>query len=207
MPSSTLLFVQPPGRRRFSLAQSDSLLTRMRSVASDELNQMMQRRMSQENPIRASETEFVQRLQRLVVLAVNRLIYHGKHWEWEYSSAVAVMYSAMLMPRWPRALVPQNTLSCSSFLVADVSEDFYDLLNIPDSPDQTSGYQLTPDPGEQAQDEGSSGSTPAAHSPIPFPLPPASKKSFQKDILKLMMEGIKISLVGFVFLLVVTILL
>lgn len=50
---------------------------RMRSVASDELNQMMQRRMSQENPIRASETEFVQRLQKLVVLAVNRLIYHG----------------------------------------------------------------------------------------------------------------------------------
>uniref|UniRef100_A0A3Q0RGG4 Lysosomal trafficking regulator n=1 Tax=Amphilophus citrinellus TaxID=61819 RepID=A0A3Q0RGG4_AMPCI len=67
------------GRRRFSLAQTDSLLMRMRSVASDELNQMMQRRMSQENPIRASETEFVQRLQRLVVLAVNRLIYHGTH--------------------------------------------------------------------------------------------------------------------------------
>uniref|UniRef100_A0A671VNB5 Lysosomal trafficking regulator n=1 Tax=Sparus aurata TaxID=8175 RepID=A0A671VNB5_SPAAU len=40
------------GRRRFSLAQTDSLLMRMRSVASDELNQMMQRRMSQENPIR-----------------------------------------------------------------------------------------------------------------------------------------------------------
>lgn len=64
-------------RRRFSLAQTDSLLMRMRSVASDELNQMMQRRMSQENPIRASETEFAQRLQKLVVLAVNRLIYHG----------------------------------------------------------------------------------------------------------------------------------
>lgn len=69
----------PLGRRRFSLAQSDSLLMRMRSVAGDELNHMMQRRMSQENPIRASETEFVQRLQRLVVLAVNRLIYHGKY--------------------------------------------------------------------------------------------------------------------------------
>lgn len=66
------------GRRRFSVAQTDSLLMRMRSVASDELHHMMQRRMSQENPIRASEAEFVQRLQRLVVLAVNRLIYHGK---------------------------------------------------------------------------------------------------------------------------------
>lgn len=51
----------------------------MRSVASDELTQMMQRRMSQENPIRASETELVQRLQRLVVLAVNRLIYQGTY--------------------------------------------------------------------------------------------------------------------------------
>lgn len=121
---------------------------RMRSVASDELNQMMQRRMSQENPIRASETEFVQRLQRLVVLAVNRLIYH------------------------------------------DVSQDLFDLLNIPDSPDQ---QLFTPDPGDQPQDE--SGCTSVPHSPTPFTLPPASKKSFQKDILKLMMDGIKISLV------------
>lgn len=67
-----------PGQQKFSLAQSDSLLLRMRSVANDELTQMMQRRMSQENPIRASETEFIQRLQRLVVLAVNRIIYYGK---------------------------------------------------------------------------------------------------------------------------------
>lgn len=67
-----------PGQRKFSLVQSDSLLMRMRSVANDELIQMMQRRMSQENPIRASETEFIQRLQRLVVLAVNRIIYYGK---------------------------------------------------------------------------------------------------------------------------------
>nr|XP_057914289.1 lysosomal-trafficking regulator isoform X7 [Doryrhamphus excisus] len=135
------------GRRRFSLAQTDSLLMRMRSVASDELNQMMQRRMSQENPIRASETEFVQRLQRLVVLAVNRLIYH------------------------------------------DVSQDLFDLLNIPDSPDQ---QLFTPELGDQTHEEGGSASAP--HSPIPFTLPPASKKSLQKDILKLMMEGIKISL-------------
>ncbi|XP_024863409.2 lysosomal-trafficking regulator isoform X1 [Kryptolebias marmoratus] len=135
------------GRRRFSLAQTDSLLMRMRSVASDELHQMMQRRMSQENPIRASETEFIQRLQRLVVLAVNRLIYY------------------------------------------DVSEDLFDLLNIPDSPD----HQLfTPEPGDQPHDESSSSSVP--HSPIPFTLPPANKKSFQKDVLKLMMDGIKVGL-------------
>ncbi|XP_068795056.1 lysosomal-trafficking regulator isoform X2 [Struthio camelus] len=63
------------GSRKLSLAQSDALLMKMRSLASEEFNMMMQRRMSQENPIRASETEFVQRLQRLTILAVNRLIY------------------------------------------------------------------------------------------------------------------------------------
>uniref|UniRef100_A0A8C3M2I6 Lysosomal trafficking regulator n=1 Tax=Chrysolophus pictus TaxID=9089 RepID=A0A8C3M2I6_CHRPC len=63
------------GSRKFSPAQSDALLMKMRSVASEEFNMMMQRRMSQENPIQATETEFVQRLQRLTVLAVNRLIY------------------------------------------------------------------------------------------------------------------------------------
>uniref|UniRef100_A0AAX7VV89 Lysosomal trafficking regulator n=1 Tax=Astatotilapia calliptera TaxID=8154 RepID=A0AAX7VV89_ASTCA len=139
------------GRRRFSLAQTDSLLMRMRSVASDELNQMMQRRMSQENPIRASETEFVQRLQRLVVLAVNRLIYHGTQ--------------------------------------PDVSQDLFDLLNIPECTDQ---QLFTPDPADQPHEDGGSASVP--HSPTPFTLPPASKKSFQKDILQLMMDGIKVSL-------------
>lgn len=39
---------------------------------------MMQRRMSQENPVQATESEFAQRLQRLTVLAVNRLIYLGR---------------------------------------------------------------------------------------------------------------------------------
>lgn len=51
---------------------------KMRSVASEEFHMMMQRRMSQEHPIHATEAEFVQRLQRLTVLAVNRLIYLGR---------------------------------------------------------------------------------------------------------------------------------
>uniref|UniRef100_A0A8D2NCP9 Lysosomal trafficking regulator n=1 Tax=Zonotrichia albicollis TaxID=44394 RepID=A0A8D2NCP9_ZONAL len=63
------------GSRKFSLAQSDALLVKMRSLASEEFNMMMQRRMSQENPVQATESEFAQRLQRLTVLAVNRLIY------------------------------------------------------------------------------------------------------------------------------------
>lgn len=50
----------------------------MRSLASEEFNMMMQRRMSQENPVQATESEFAQRLQRLTVLAVNRLIYLGR---------------------------------------------------------------------------------------------------------------------------------
>ncbi|KAL2083317.1 hypothetical protein ACEWY4_021090 [Coilia grayii] len=129
------------GRRHFSLVQTDSLLMRMRSVASDELNQMMQRRMSQENPIRASETEFVQRLQRLVVLAVNRLIY------------------------------------------CNANQDFFELLNFPESPDH---LPTTPVFGDHGAEE--NGSTPTS------PFPPTNMKTFKKDILKLMMEGIKIGL-------------
>ncbi|KAI1894637.1 hypothetical protein AGOR_G00117810 [Albula goreensis] len=122
------------GRRRFSLAQSDSLLTRMRSVAGDELTLMMQRRMSEENPARASESELTQRLQRLVVLAVNRLIYH------------------------------------------DINQDFFDLLNIPESSvDQ-------PSPEEQAPEQ--NGTSP----------PLTSMRCFQKEILRLMVEGMKVSL-------------
>uniref|UniRef100_A0A8C2PWM7 Lysosomal trafficking regulator n=1 Tax=Cyprinus carpio TaxID=7962 RepID=A0A8C2PWM7_CYPCA len=139
--ANSYMFPSDAGRRRFTVAQSDSLMTRMRSVASDELNQMMQRRMSQENPIRASETELVQRLQRLVVLAVNRLIYQ------------------------------------------DIKHDFFDFLNFPESPDHSMSVPL---PGEHTTDENDS--TPST------PIPPGNIKSFRKDILKLMMEGIKIGL-------------
>ncbi|MEQ2168811.1 hypothetical protein GOODEAATRI_018622 [Goodea atripinnis] len=89
---------------------------------------------------------------------------------------------------------PTGTPSYMLHCDADVSEDLFDLLNIPDSPDH---HIFTPDPGDQAHDESGSSSVP--HSPTPFILPHASKKSFQKDILKLMMDGIKISLVGPVF--------
>ncbi|KAE8280429.1 Lysosomal-trafficking regulator [Larimichthys crocea] len=55
------------GRRRFSLAQTDSLLMRMRSVASDELNQMMQRRMSQENPYSCHKKSFQKDILKLMM--------------------------------------------------------------------------------------------------------------------------------------------
>ncbi|XP_031215289.1 lysosomal-trafficking regulator isoform X3 [Mastomys coucha] len=63
------------GLRKFPLAQTESLLMKMRSVASDELHSMMQRKMSQEHPSQASEAELAQRLRRLTILAVNRIIY------------------------------------------------------------------------------------------------------------------------------------
>ncbi|XP_008051823.1 lysosomal-trafficking regulator [Carlito syrichta] len=63
------------GPRKFPLAHTESLLMKMRSVANDELHVMMQRRMSQENPSQATEAELAQRLQRLTILAVNRIIY------------------------------------------------------------------------------------------------------------------------------------
>ncbi|XP_061480531.1 lysosomal-trafficking regulator isoform X2 [Rhineura floridana] len=61
--------------RKFSLAQSDMLLMRMHTVAGDELNLMMQQRMSQDNPARATEAELIQRLQRITVLSTNRFMY------------------------------------------------------------------------------------------------------------------------------------
>ncbi|KAG5855575.1 hypothetical protein ANANG_G00050510 [Anguilla anguilla] len=140
------------GRRRFSLVPSDSLLTRMRSVAGDELTQMMQRRMSQENPIRASESELVQRLQRLVVLAVNRL-----------PSGLTVVQCVNLP------------------LVSDVSQDLFDLLNIPESPSHRSAPSS---PREAGSEENGA------------PPPPANIRGFQKEVLKLMMEGIKVGLVS-----------
>ncbi|XP_049998401.1 lysosomal-trafficking regulator isoform X2 [Alexandromys fortis] len=75
-PGCTMCAALPrAGPRKFPLAQTESLLMKMRSVASDELHTMMQRRMSQEHPSQASEAELAQRLQRLIILAVNRIIY------------------------------------------------------------------------------------------------------------------------------------
>ncbi|KAM5206197.1 lysosomal-trafficking regulator isoform 1-T3 [Hipposideros larvatus] len=72
--STTCVVPLGAGPRKFPLAETDSLLMKMRSVASDELHMMMQRRVSQ-NPVQASETELTQRLQRLTILAVNRIVY------------------------------------------------------------------------------------------------------------------------------------
>ncbi|XP_072912760.1 lysosomal-trafficking regulator isoform X1 [Hemitrygon akajei] len=121
------------GSRRFSSAPSDALLMRMRSVASDELSELMQRRMSHENTMRASETEFVQRLQRLTILSVNRLIYQ------ELDSDSLDLLSTSEYPH-------QNRVSLEVF-EDDVSE-----------------------------------------------LSTNNIKKFQKEMLKLMIEGIKISL-------------
>uniref|UniRef100_UPI00398EDA26 lysosomal-trafficking regulator isoform X1 n=2 Tax=Pristiophorus japonicus TaxID=55135 RepID=UPI00398EDA26 len=124
------------GPRRFSASPSDTLLLRMQSVASDELSVLMQRRMSHENSMRASETEFVQRLQRLTILAVNRLIYQ------------------------------------------DLDPDFLDLLSTSEYPH----HNRVPTPSAEGSEEGAS------------VLPSNNMKIFQQEMLKLMVEGIKISL-------------
>ncbi|XP_043535949.1 lysosomal-trafficking regulator isoform X1 [Chiloscyllium plagiosum] len=134
--STSCTFLPEAGPRRYSAAPSDILLMRMRSVASDELSLLMQRRMSHENSMRASETEFVQRLQRLTVLSVNRLIYQ------------------------------------------DPDLDFLDLLSTSEYPHYD--RILTP-PGEDFEGGASM-------------LPSNNIKTFQKEMLKLMVEGIKISL-------------
>lgn len=86
----------------------------MRSLASEEFNMMMQRRMSQENPIQATETEFVQRLQRLTVLAVNRLIYLGRIYFhlllfWQ-SQGSAVWKNGFLLLEWWNVWEESNTV-------------------------------------------------------------------------------------------------
>ncbi|XP_055491132.1 lysosomal-trafficking regulator isoform X3 [Leucoraja erinacea] len=122
------------GSHRFSAAPSDALLMKMRSMASDELSILMQRRMSHENAMRATETEFVQRLQRLTILSVNRLIYQ------------------------------------------ELDSDFLDLL----STSEYSHQSVVPE-GEGFEEGASE-------------LPNNNVKIFQKEMLKLMIEGIKISL-------------
>ncbi|XP_069741266.1 lysosomal-trafficking regulator isoform X2 [Narcine bancroftii] len=136
LPTGSISYSLPSeaGPRRFSAAPSDALLMRMRSVASDELSELMQRRMSHENSMRASETEFVQRLQRLTILSVNRLIYQ------------------------------------------DLESDSLDLLSTSEYPD------LSHVPLREGFEEGAS------------ELPSNNIKIFRKEMLKLMIEGIKISL-------------
>ncbi|XP_051880021.1 lysosomal-trafficking regulator isoform X2 [Pristis pectinata] len=136
LPTGSISYAFPSeaGPRRFSAAPSDALLMRMRSVASDELSVLMQRRMSHENSMRASETEFVQRLQRLTILSVNRLIYQ------------------------------------------ELDSDFLDLLSTSENPHQSRV------PLGEGFEEGAS------------ELSSNNIKIFQNEMLKLMIEGIKISL-------------
>lgn len=74
---------------------------------------------------------------------------------------------------------------CMPYYSTDRTKDFLDLLNFPESPDHTVS---TPLHAEQISAENST-----TH-PAPFPL--ADMRCFQKDILKLMVEGLKIGLVS-----------
>ncbi|XP_077781904.1 lysosomal-trafficking regulator isoform X3 [Podarcis muralis] len=121
--------------RKFSLAQSDTLLMRMRTIASDELNLMMQRRMSHDNPVCATEAELTQRLQRITVLSTNRFMYQ------------------------------------------EFSENCLDMLDIMEDPVQS---RLSVSQMEEAEKEDQ-------------PEQPSLKFAFLKEILKIMIEGIGLS--------------
>ncbi|KAH0622506.1 hypothetical protein JD844_024875 [Phrynosoma platyrhinos] len=96
--------------RKFSLAQSDTLLMRMHTIASEELNLMMQQRMSQDNSFRATETELIQRLQRITVLATNRLMYqvYGAYTSSQYIFSFSAHYT--LISQGVSALFPSVPL-------------------------------------------------------------------------------------------------
>ncbi|KAJ6664668.1 hypothetical protein lerEdw1_006241 [Lerista edwardsae] len=116
-------------------SQSDTLQMRMWTVANDELSLMTQRRMSQKNPLRATEAELIQRFQRITVLATNRFMYQ------------------------------------------ELSEDCLDLLDMLEAPmqEELSISQLEETEEDQVQE--SSG----------------HKNNFLKEIIKLMIEGIGLS--------------
>lgn len=49
----------------------------MHTIANEELDFMMLRRMSQDSSLSATEAELIQRLQRITVLTTNRFMYQG----------------------------------------------------------------------------------------------------------------------------------
>ncbi|KAK9411799.1 lysosomal-trafficking regulator [Crotalus adamanteus] len=61
--------------RTFSIAQSETFLMLMHTIANEELDFMMLRRMSQDSSLCATEAELIQRLQRITVLTTNRFMY------------------------------------------------------------------------------------------------------------------------------------
>lgn len=73
---------------------------------------------------------------------------------------------------------------CIPYHSTDNRKDFLD-LNFPESPDHTVSTSLN---AEQISEENN-----LTH-PVPFPL--VDMRCFQKDLLKLMMEGLKIGLVS-----------
>lgn len=109
-----------------------------------------------------------------------------------YSRAVMLEIDLMTCLRLHSSSVPLhyqhclNIVSCTwpNLHLLDANQDFFELLNFPESPEH---LPTTPVFGEHAAEE--NGSTPTS------PFPPTNMKTFQKDILKLMMEGIKIGLV------------
>uniref|UniRef100_A0A8C4N483 BEACH domain-containing protein n=1 Tax=Eptatretus burgeri TaxID=7764 RepID=A0A8C4N483_EPTBU len=65
------------GGRHLASGQDNVLIAQLRSAASEEFTRLVQRRLSHDGVVCAREAELTQRLQRVSVMAVNRLLFHG----------------------------------------------------------------------------------------------------------------------------------
>uniref|UniRef100_UPI00358EB0E6 lysosomal-trafficking regulator-like isoform X2 n=1 Tax=Myxine glutinosa TaxID=7769 RepID=UPI00358EB0E6 len=70
-----------PGGRHLASGQDNVLIAHLRSAASEEFARLVQRRLSHDGVVCAREAELTQRLQRVSVMAVNRLLFHDTSYD------------------------------------------------------------------------------------------------------------------------------
>uniref|UniRef100_A0A8C9TXB8 Lysosomal trafficking regulator n=1 Tax=Scleropages formosus TaxID=113540 RepID=A0A8C9TXB8_SCLFO len=118
-------FVFHVGRQRISPTHSE-LLTRMHSAASDELVRTTRRRMSEESPLCTDEGELTQRLQKLVGMAVDRLIYLEDYVEIPNFAQAAEQSSDLDTP--VESTVEDNSSADTLGIVGSFQKEIFKLL-------------------------------------------------------------------------------
>ncbi|XP_029114650.1 lysosomal-trafficking regulator-like isoform X3 [Scleropages formosus] len=113
------------GRQRISPTHSE-LLTRMHSAASDELVRTTRRRMSEESPLCTDEGELTQRLQKLVGMAVDRLIYLEDYVEIPNFAQAAEQSSDLDTP--VESTVEDNSSADTLGIVGSFQKEIFKLL-------------------------------------------------------------------------------
>uniref|UniRef100_UPI00358DFC63 lysosomal-trafficking regulator-like n=1 Tax=Myxine glutinosa TaxID=7769 RepID=UPI00358DFC63 len=83
VPFARAAFAVPtsPGGRHLASGQDNVLIAHLRSAASEEFARLVQRRLSHDGVVCAREAELTQRLQRVSVMAVNRLLFHDTSYD------------------------------------------------------------------------------------------------------------------------------